>query len=435
MTRLALAEVPLEPAKRSLLVLRRSALGVEVDKLEEIFKRQVRKLAGRIFGQPKRPSLNRSTEADMWGCAVTNECSHGTAQQLLPGRLPVTIGGGGERMPSHRAVVAVAGATVVLVVVVGIVIALAREDTTPANGELLAFSCKEPNNIWCAICTVKSDGTERRRITRRMQTTNPAWSPDGQRIAFTRSEDVGEYTRLSADDVFVMDADGSDLKQLTADHVGVHSGQPAWSPDGTRIAFVRGASVPTTLIVRPGSVFVMNADGSDVQRLTRGWLDARPAWSPDGREIAFSRSKRVASSSRAIWVMDADGGHLRKLTHAATSLDGAPAWSPDGARIAFVRLTRESPVNGKAALYIMNRDGSDLRELLRYQLFDFFYYGLTWSPNRKSIAFEASPNRSCVAISVIHVQTRNVHPLTSCQFPRQSTRAPVWQPDAEKRKR
>lgn len=333
-------------------------------------------------------------------------------------------------MPSHRTLFAtLAAGAAALLVVGGALFALTRDETTPpAAGDLIAYSCKEQHNPWWAICTVRRDGSHKRRLTSHLPTTNPAWSPDGRHIAFTRNEDVGEYTTLSDDDVFVMDADGSNLKQLTPERTGVHSGQPAWSPDGGRIVFVRGDSLPTALIVRPGSIFMMNADGSDERRLTRGWLDARPAWSPDSREIAFSRSKSFGSS-RGIWVMDAAGGRPRALTHTAGSLDGAPAWSPDGTRIAFVRLTRDSPLNGTAAIYVVNRDGSQLREVLRYRLFEIFSYGLTWSADGRTIAFETSPNRACTGISLIDLKSRAVRPLIPCKKQKDSARSPAWQPD------
>src|SRR5687768_5911628 len=83
-----------------------------------------------------------------------------------------------------------------------------RADDPPERGDLLAYSCKEPGNDWYAICVMKSDGTEKRRLTSRLTTSDPAWSTDGRRIAFTRNEDVGESTTFTDDDVFVMDADG-----------------------------------------------------------------------------------------------------------------------------------------------------------------------------------------------------------------------------------
>src|SRR6187551_2993992 len=109
--------------------------------------------------------------------------------------------------------VAVAAALVVGLVAVGGFL-LTRDSPQPARGDLIAYSCKEPNNVWYAICVIRTDGTESRRLTDGIPATDPAWSPDGRRIAFTRREDVGEYTTQSEDDVFVMDSDGSDQRQL-----------------------------------------------------------------------------------------------------------------------------------------------------------------------------------------------------------------------------
>ena len=150
---------------------------------------------------------------------------------------------------------------------------LLRDDPLPAEGDHVAYSCKEKNNAWYAICASKVDGSDPLRITKRIQTSTPACSPDGQAIAFTRNEDVGEFTNVSEDDLFVMDADGGNPHQRTPEPEGRHAGQPTWSPDGRQIAYVQGPSVPTLQPSRPGSLFVMEADGGNVRRLScRGSL-------------------------------------------------------------------------------------------------------------------------------------------------------------------
>ncbi len=82
-----------------------------------------------------------------------------------------------------------------------------------------------------------------------------------------------------------------------------------------------------------------------------------------------------------------------------------------------------------AAIYVVNRDGSHLREVLRYRLFEIFSYGLTWSADGRTIAFETSPNRACTGISLINLKSRAVRPLIPCEKQKDSARSPAWQPD------
>ncbi|TMM07490.1 MAG: hypothetical protein E6G02_01640 [Actinobacteria bacterium] len=146
----------------------------------------------------------------------------------------------------------------------------------------------------------------------------PSWSPDGTQIIFVRGLRI-EYD--DAEDVvgsiWVMAADGSGARQLTNSRKGDH--YPAWSPDGTTIAFDRG-----------DDIYTISSDGGQLRRFTRDHHSEEPAWSPDGRSIAFTRNG-------SIYVMDSNGENVRRLTATAFQGDLSPAWSPDGRTIAFAR--------------------------------------------------------------------------------------------------
>ena len=178
----------------------------------------------------------------------------------------------------------------------------------------------------------------------------PAWSPDGTKLAF-------ESTRFGNSDVFVIAADGSSETQLTRSPG--FDGDPAWSPDGTKIAFTS---------VRDGNkeIYVMNADGTGQTRLTNNagtvvnvdtdQVDQDPAWSPDGRKLAFESTR---DGNFEIYSMNPDGSGQTRLTD-HLGLDALPEWSPDGKLIAF-----ESNRAGKGTrdVWTMRSDGSGLRRL------------------------------------------------------------------------
>ena len=164
---------------------------------------------------------------------------------------------------------------------------------------------------------------------------------------------VFESVRNGRREIWVMEPDGSDQEQLTDDKV--EDLFPEWSPDGSRIAWVRGGRGPE------GEIWVMNADGSAKTRLTSNLVsDSNPTWSPDGTQIAF---RSLRDGNRDIYVMNADGTNERRLTIDPAS-DFAPDWSPDGARIAF---SRDAPELG-IAVYTMSAAGGDERRVTDYAM-------------------------------------------------------------------
>jgi Tol biopolymer transport system component len=169
----------------------------------------------------------------------------------------------------------------------------------------------------------------------------PAWSPDGSKIAFTSDREFNVY-------LYVMDADGTNKRRLTTEPAS--DLWPTWSPDGTKLAFT------SWRIGSPG-IFVIEIDRSNETRLTDNEGDSQPAWSPNGDKIAFSRI--IGGRNVEIHVMGADGSNVARLTDNPDS-DDFPAWSPDGTKIAFSSFR-----DGTKEIYVMEADGTNQTRLTK----------------------------------------------------------------------
>jgi hypothetical protein len=185
---------------------------------------------------------------------------------------------------------------------------------------------------------MNADGTDRTKVINGADTKSginntPAWSPDGQQLAFISNFD-GSIPQIGT-----VGVDGSGLVQITTG--SLPSLDPTWSPDGTKIAFDRTAGDGT-------HIYTMNTDGTDIEQLTfTRETEAEPAWSPDGTRIAYTST---SPNGYEIFVMHADGSHPVQLT---TDGGQEPAWSPDGTKIVFT-TQRDHDFE----IYTMNADGS-----------------------------------------------------------------------------
>jgi hypothetical protein len=185
---------------------------------------------------------------------------------------------------------------------------------------------------------MNADGTNQTRLTNTtdfFDNNEPTWSPDGSKIAFVRDSQI-----------YVMNADGTNQTPLTSNSSG--NSNPAWSPDASKLTFVSFRD-------GNGQIYTMNVDGSNQTRLTNNSLDDNePAWSPDGSKIVFNRNSNI-------YVMNADGSNQEQLTDSAN--DSNPSWSPDGTQIAFA--TFRDP-QGDNEIYLMNADGSSQTNITNF---------------------------------------------------------------------
>ncbi len=221
------------------------------------------------------------------------------------------------------------------------------------------------------IVIAAADGPPLRQITHEDPTSHITNSLPGVRLSWSSAGKLFvQHTPGTDDEILSVRPDGKGLQQLT--HNSTDDEQPAWSPDGRQVAFVRDVDPSER---QNFELYVMSADGRHARRLTMHLgFDEFPAWSPNGRWIAVFR--QISDNDSGIAAMSPTGGHLRILAHRLSAL--YLSWSPDGTRIAFATPSADGTTTDVA---VVGANGRGLRRIAEGTAPD-------WSPSGKQIVFE-----------------------------------------------
>ncbi|MBN2149695.1 MAG: VCBS repeat-containing protein [Anaerolineales bacterium] len=266
-----------------------------------------------------------------------------------------------------------------------------------ANGMITFYSHRDGN---LEIYIMNADGSSQRRLTfNEFGDDSPAISPDGSQIAFISDRNDPTSGTCSHDcfyQLYIINVNGSGERRLLTSEFSTH--HPDWHPDGKKISFDTEANLH-------GDIYVVHADGSNLQRLIEDgfWAD----WSPDGTQIVFASTR---DGNVELYLADADGSNQHRLTHNGR-LDYFPDWSPNGQQIAFAVMEDK-------AIYIMDANGSNEQRLTPQGNAE----NPAWSPDGNWIAYQSS-NDGDFEIYVINVSEFlygnadiHAHPLTDNQI-------------------
>ncbi len=218
----------------------------------------------------------------------------------------------------------------------------------PISGKIV-YTSDMSDTTHLQIYSVRADGGSRVNLTHNPSNNIQAvWSPDGTKVAFVSDRLTGPYH------IYVMNADGSNPVELNP-HFPSKEFKPSWSPDGTRIVFygMDDSAFPG------GEIFVTDAlAGVDPTRLTENSsVDVDPSWAPDGSKIVFSSNR---DGTQSLYTMNADGSNVKRITSGTNGTsDVEPRWSPQGNIIVY---RSGDPTN--ADIYTVNVDGSNKQKIV-----------------------------------------------------------------------
>lgn len=224
------------------------------------------------------------------------------------------------------------------------------EDTQPSiswDRRKIAFVSQRGGATGLYLANI--DGSGLTQLTSGIGVANPAFSPDGRKIAFTSFHDVieggGIPNRIQVSEIDILNIADKHITPITGPpSASVYDDDPAWSPDGRKLAF--DSSRPSGT-----GIYIMNANGTGITPLGIGAAGGKnPAFSSDGRKIAFVSAR--ADPFGDIYSMDSNGRNVKRLTKSTTA-DLYPAFSPDSRKIVFAAQR-----NAKSAIYVMNADGT-----------------------------------------------------------------------------
>jgi TolB protein len=303
-------------------------------------------------------------------------------------RVPIA----GQRGRGHGSLVPLLGAATLLAGL--LVTGTGAQATAPGTNGRIAYS--RYADVFFGhedIVSSNPDGTGVVKLTNSrhgVYDENPDWAPNGSKVVFQQDSDL--TCRACISGLYTMNADGTQITRLTPDDREIYSADPAYSPDGTQIAFDRciGCGGPDG----HGGIFVMDADGGNVTQVTfddssTPYEEHEVQWSPDGTHFVFQRN-RESDGATAIFSATVDGTDFLQLS--PWELDGEHAdWSPDGSLIVFESYGGGAPVGVSTNVFTVRPDGTDLTQITQNEGGDVNAQNPAWAPDGTQIVFAQSP--------------------------------------------